>query len=124
MNNEPHADESSEQNAPEIIEHLDEQHLPHFVTTLKSAEQQIGENIITALQHDDTVAVLTTVIMGPDGNQRIVSAALNPRLMSQVQQMLAEAQREREDEEMCIGFHCLIKPRTPTDASPSDATDQ
>ncbi len=124
MNNDPHTAEPPDGDGPEIIEQVDANQLPHFVTTLKSAEQQIGENIISALQHDDTVAVLTTVIMGPDGNQRIVSAALNPRLMSQVQEMLAKAQEEREDEELCIGFHCLVKPKVSDDSHAPEREDK
>jgi hypothetical protein len=85
--------------------------IAQFVTTIKNAEQQVGEHIITALQHADTVAVLTTVVLGADGRQHIVSAALNPERMQQVQEILREAEREREDEEPCLGFHCLVKPK-------------
>ena len=94
----------------QVVDKVDPQQLQHFVSTIKTAEQQVGENIIAALQHDDTVAVLTTVVMGPDG-QRIVSAALDPKLMAQVQGILHAAQQDREQEEPCVGFHCLIKRR-------------
>ena len=96
----------------EVAEKVDARQLQHFVTTIKSAEQQVGENIIQALQHDGTVAVLTTVVVGPDGQQRVVSAALDPKLMSQVQALIMKAQEEREEEEPCVGFHCLIKPKS------------
>lgn len=95
----------------EVAEKVDQRQLQHFVTTIKTAEQQVGENIISALKHDGTVAVLTTVVVGPDGQQRIVSAALDPKMMSQVQALLMKAQDEREEEEPCVGFHCLIKPK-------------
>ena len=49
----------------QIVEKADPGQLQHFVTTIKSAEQQVGENIISALHHEDTVAVLTTVVVGP-----------------------------------------------------------
>ena len=88
-----------------------------FVTTLKNAEQQIGEHIIQALQHADTVAVLTTVVIGPDGQQRIISAALNPNRLQQVQEILTAAESERIEEETCLGFHCLVKPKS-TDTVP------
>lgn len=103
--------EPADQNHLDVVEKVDTDQLQHFVTTIKTAEQQVGENIINALQHDGTVAVLTTVTLGPDGQQNVVSAALNPILMSQVQQILVSAQAERESEEPCVGFHCLIKPK-------------
>lgn len=91
---------------------LDREKIAQFVTTIKNAEQQIGEHIVTALQHADTVAVLTTVVIGPDGQQRVVSAALNPARLQQVQEILTAAEQEREEEEPCIGFHCLVKPKS------------
>lgn len=94
---------------PEVIQKVDKNELQRFVTAIKSAEQQVGENIIRALSHDDTVAVLTTVVMGPSG-QQLVSAALNPKMMMQVQQMLMAARIERKEVEQCMGFHCFIEP--------------
>lgn len=89
----------------------EDQKLHHVVTTIRSAEAQLGENVIRALQHTDTVAVLTTVVVGPDGRQQIISASLNPSLMNHVQQILLQAQAEREPEDPCIGFHCLVEPK-------------
>ena len=83
-----------------------------FITTIKNAQQQIGEHIIQALQHADTVAVLTTVVIGPDGQQRVISAALNPDRLQQVQEILSAAETERSEEEACMGFHCLVKPKS------------
>ena len=97
---------------PQVVQKVDKQKLQHFVTTIKSAEQQVGENIVQALRHDGTVAVLTTVVIGPDGQQRIVSAALKPQMMARVQEMLAGAQQERVEEEPCVGFHCLTRPKS------------
>jgi hypothetical protein len=95
----------------EVTNDVDPSQIAQFVTTIKNAEQQVGEHIIAALQHDDTVAVITTVAIGDDGQQRVVSAALNPDRMKQVQEILQAADEEREQEEPCVGFHCLIKPR-------------
>lgn len=109
MNTPDQAADDPEQ--PLIVKKADVNQLQHFVSTIKTAEQQVGENIIRALQHEGTVAVLTTVVIGPDGQQQIVSAALKPEMMQQVQRLLTMAQQEREDEETCVGFHCLLKPK-------------
>lgn len=89
----------------------DPQKIVHFVTTIKNAEQQVGEHILRALQHTDTVAVLTTVGIGPDGAQNIISAALSPARLAQVNDLLQNAQQERELDETCFGFHCLVEPK-------------
>ena len=108
----PNEDQSSKLARPaEVTNDVDPNQMAQFVTTIKNAEQQVGEHIIAALQHDDTVAVITTVAMGNDGQQRVVSAALNPDRMKQVQEILQTADEEREDEEPCVGFHCLVKPK-------------
>lgn len=110
----PAEPEKQDANVPQqIVQQVDVNQLQHFVTTIKSAEHQVGENIIAALQHKDTVAVLTTIVWGADGQQRLVSAALKPELMTHVQELLTTASSEREDEEKCVGFHCLVKPRIP-----------
>lgn len=104
---------------PNVVEKVDRKQLQQFVTTIKSAETQVGEHVIQALRHDDTVAVLTTVVVGPDGQQRVVSAALDPDLMDQVQSLLVRAEEERKEEEPCFGFHCLIKPKDDKDRKES-----
>lgn len=98
--------------AGEVTNDVDEKQIAQFVTTIRNAEEQVGHHIISALKHDDTVAVITTVAMGPDGKQRVISAALSPERMAMVQQILQNAEDEREDEEPCVGFHCLVKPKT------------
>ncbi len=108
----------------QVSSEVDPAQIANFVTTIKNAEQQVGENIIRALQHADTVAVLTTVAMTPDGQQRVVSAALNPSRLQQAQEILMAAEVERQEEEPCVGFHCLVTPRldspeTPSSDSPS-----
>ncbi|WP_372716782.1 hypothetical protein [Novipirellula sp.] len=103
--------EKSRSQRGNVTNDVDSQQMAQFVTTIKNAEQQVGEHIITALQHEDTVAVITTVVIGDDGQQRVVSAALNPARLQQVQELLQAASDEREDEEPCVGFHCLVKPK-------------
>ena len=99
---------------------VDTHKIAQFVTTIRNAEQQVGEHIIRSLQHPGTVAVITTVVVGPDGQQRVVSAALNPQRLQQVQEILSAAEDEREQEEPCVGFHCLVKPKPsqPDDQNP------
>ncbi|TWU35954.1 hypothetical protein [Novipirellula artificiosorum] len=92
----------------------DQHQIAQFITTIKNAPQQVGEHIIAALQHENTVAVITTVAIGPDGQQRVISAALNPARLEQVQEILEAAVEEREEEEPCVGFHCLVKPKRST----------
>ena len=96
-------------NLPAVIHDVDTNQIKQFVTQIKSAEQQIGEHILTALQDDGTVAVLTAVVVWADGGQRIISAALDPYMLQQVQVMLADAQTQRNEEIPCVGFHCLLK---------------
>ena len=94
---------------------VDQKQMTRFVTTIKNAEQQVGEHIIRALKHNDTVAVITTVVVGRDGQQHVVSAALDPERMQQVEELLQAATDERVDEEPCIGFHCLVRPKNETE---------
>lgn len=96
---------------PQVIVNASESEIKRFISTIKNVEQQVGEHIIQALQHADTVAVITSVVVGPDGRQHIVSAALNPSRAAQVNALLQSAVDEREEETMCYGFHCLVKPK-------------
>ena len=93
------------------VQNGSEQQIARFVSKVKNLDLQIGEHVLAALQHADTVAVLTTVVIGPGGEQHIVSAALNPQRMSEVNEILEEAQQERVEDEVCFGFHCLLKPK-------------
>lgn len=103
------ASSDAQANLPSIVQHVDPKQIKQFVTQIKSAEQQVGEHIVKALQDDETVAVLTTVVVGGDGGQHIVSAALDPKILQQVQHLLRDAQSQRHEEIPCIGFHCLLK---------------
>lgn len=96
---------------PAVTNEVDEQQIRHYVTEIKSVEQQVGEHIIAALRDPSTVAVLTTVVIGQDAKQHIVSAGIDPEMMGQIQHILAQAEREREEEIPCVGFHCYLKKR-------------
>lgn len=104
-------------NLPAVAQEVDSDQIKHFVTQIKSAEHQVGEHIINALQDPDTVAVLTTVVIGPEGGQHIVSAALDPEMLEEVQTMLLKAEEERDEETPCVGFHCFIKRKTKEEAN-------
>ena len=103
------ASNDAQANVSSIVQHVDRKQIKQFITRIKSAEQQVGEHIVKALQDDETVAVLTTVVVGGDGGQHIVSAALDPKILQQVQHLLRDAQSQRDEEIPCIGFHCLLK---------------
>ncbi len=103
------------ENLPAVTNDVDPQQVRHFVSEIKSAEQQVGEHIVAALQDPQTVAVVTTVVIGQDAKQRIVSAGLDPQMMSQIQHILAQAEKERQEEVPCVGFHCYLKKRDETE---------
>ncbi len=94
---------------PAVTTRVDGNQIKQFATQIKSAEHQIGEHILTALQDPETVAVLTAVVAGTDGTQSIVSAALDPQILKQVQRLLHDAEVKRDEEVPCVGFHCLLK---------------
>ena len=99
---------------PAVTSHVDASQIKQFVTKIKSAEHQIGEHILTALQDPETVAVLTAVVAGTDGTQSIVSAALDPAILEEVQRLLRDAENKRDEEVPCVGFHCLLKRKDET----------
>ncbi len=84
---------------------------PTFVTNLAPIENQVGTHVIAALQHPETVAVLTTVAQGADGHQRVVSVGLDPAIVNEVQRMLNEADESRTHRAPCVGFHCWVEDR-------------
>ena len=87
-----------------------------FVTSIKSISQQVGEHVITALQHEETVAVLTAVTVGPDSTQHIVSVGLDMEQLGHVNDLLLHASGKKTDEVPCVGFHCYVKPAASPDA--------
>ena len=96
-------------NLPAVVQDVDTNQIKQFITQIRSAEHQVGEHIITALQDPDTVAVLTTVVIGPQGGQHIVSAGLDPETLEEVQKMLVKAEEDRHEDIPCVGFHCFLK---------------
>ncbi len=96
-------------NLPAVVQDVDTNQIKQFITQIRSAEHQVGEHIIAALQDPDTVAVLTTVVIGPKGGQHIVSAGLDPETLEEVQKMLVKAEEDRHEDIPCVGFHCFLK---------------
>lgn len=85
--------------------------LPRFATTLAPLEHQVGTHVIEALQHPQTVAVLTTVARGSDGHQQVISIGLDEQRLRQVEQILQEADEQQKRRIPCIGFHCYLEER-------------
>ena len=81
------------------------------VAQLLPISDQIGRNVMAALDDPDTVAVLTTVVPGM-GMDRVVSVGLTPQQMHDVGILLQEIEQEDEeaaqDEQRCIGFQCQV----------------
>jgi hypothetical protein len=112
MTEAPKKEQATEPNrSSRVVENLTEPQIARFVSQIKNVELQIGEHVVSALKHGDTVAVLTTIVVGPDGGQHIVSASLNPQKMAQINELLFEAEQERIEDEVCFGFHCLVNPK-------------
>jgi hypothetical protein len=106
-----HSDEPTPQSAQRVSQNVAGQQAARFVSKIKDLDQQVGEHVVAALQHPDTVAVITTIVIGPSGDQHIVSAAIDPSRMAQINALLYAAEQDRQDEEICLGFHCLLRPK-------------
>lgn len=81
-----------------------------LVTELTPITEQVGDHVLKALQEEECVAVLTTLVGGYP-TDRVVSVALNAEQMADVGAILGEVQKEPQDEDedgVCIGFHCQI----------------
>ncbi|MCH8315441.1 MAG: hypothetical protein IIA64_05660 [Planctomycetes bacterium] len=109
-------------NLPAVVQDVDTNQIKQFITQIRSAEHQVGEHIINALQDPDTVAVLTTVVIGPKGGQHIVSAGLDPETLEEVQKMLVKAEEDRHEDIPCVGFHCFLKRKPKKEADGDSQT--
>ena len=73
--------------------------------------EQVGLNVLHALQAPDAVAVITTMVPGITSD-RVVSLGLTAEQMEEVQYLLESIASEDEetaaDEERCIGFQCRV----------------
>ena len=84
---------------------------PTIMSEVISPTEQIGRNVMAALQDPDSVAVLTTLVPGL-GSDRVVSVGLTREQMHEVGILLNEIETEddadADDERRCIGFQCRI----------------
>ena len=95
--------------APDAPDAPEQAGLPRFVTKLSTIEQQVGRHVITALQHEETVAVLTTTVSGAAGDQHLISVPLTPPMLHHVQALLRSAASGATPERIpCVGFHCYV----------------
>jgi len=72
---------------------------------------QVGQNVLSALDQPGTVAVLSTLVPGIQAD-RIVSVPLSPSQLHEVHALLhALVPKEpvAEEDMPCIGFHCQMK---------------
>ena len=82
--------------------------IPTLITPIQSLAGQVGAHVMAALDHGETVAVLTT-ITGSRMGQQVVSIPLSAEHVQQVQILIAEIHESEEPERVpCVGFHCLI----------------
>ncbi len=84
---------------------------PTVVAEIVSTTEQIGRNVLAALEDADAVAVITTLVPGV-GADRVVSVGLTQEQMHEVgvllQQIAEEDEEAAQDERRCIGFQCRI----------------
>jgi len=82
--------------------------IPTLVTPIQTLAGQVGAHVMAALDHGDTVAVLTT-ITGSRAGQQVVSIPLTAEHVQQVHGLIEEIHESDEPERVpCVGFHCLI----------------
>jgi len=88
----------------------------HHVTDIRTVERQVGDHVMEALEHEETVAVLTTIVGGVR-TDRIVSVPLDAQQAQAVSELLMAAQAEAEQDEAdddgrregFLGFHAVLR---------------
>jgi|TARA_B100000315_G_C14137258_1_gene389725 hypothetical protein len=90
--------------------------VPHLVSKLRPIAQQVGEHVLAALDHEETVAVLTTVT-GSRNGQQVVSIPLSGEHLKKVHGLIEEIHESDEPERVpCVGFHCFIDGEQPKES--------
>ena len=83
--------------------------IPTFVTPLQPISRQVGEHVLTALEDQETVAVLTT-ITGSSAGQQVISIPLTQEHLRKVHGMIEEIHVSDEPQRVpCVGFHCFLE---------------
>ena len=82
--------------------------IPTLITPIQSLAGQVGVHVMAALDHGETVAVLTT-ITGSRSGQQVISIPLTAEHVQQVHSIIEEIHESEEPERVpCVGFHCLL----------------
>jgi hypothetical protein len=90
---------------------------PTLVTDLSPITEQVGTHVLNALQEDECVAVISTIVPGFP-TDRVVSVPLNSNQMANIGAILNEVVDEPDgpEDRPCIGFQCrLPEPRKEED---------
>jgi hypothetical protein len=96
----------NKQNKKEIDN--EQEGVPHFITPLHPIAVQVGEHVLSAMEHEETVAVLTTITGSINGKQ-VISIPLTAEHMQQVHILIEEIHSSDEPENVpCVGFHCYV----------------
>lgn len=85
-----------------------EEGVPTLISPLHPISLQIGEHVLAAMEHEETVAVLTTITGSRSGPQ-VVSIPLGPDHLLKVHEFLKEIHQSEDPQNIpCVGFHCYI----------------
>ena len=88
-----------------------------IASSMITMSEQVGQNVLTALDQPETVAVLTTLVPGIQAD-RIVSVPLSRQQLGEVQALLhslVPAEPVAEADMPCVGFHCDMQRPTEGD---------
>lgn len=82
--------------------------VPHFVSPIHTIANQVGEHVLLAMEHEETVAVLTT-ITGSSHGQQVISIPLSAEHVQQVHGFIEDIHSSNEPQDIpCVGFHCFL----------------
>ena len=82
--------------------------VPHFVSPILTIANQVGEHVLSAMEQEETVAVLTT-ITGSAHGQQVISIPLTSQHIEKVHGLIEEIHASDEPQHVpCVGFHCLL----------------
>ena len=91
-----------------------EEGVPTLVTPLHPIDRQVGEHVLAAMEHQETVAVLTTITGSKSGPQ-VISIPLDQEHLSKVHALIEEIHKSDEPEHVpCVGFHCYLNEESDT----------